>query len=328
MLEKLFDTVDWARSERVEAWQEIVGRSLMSVHMSVDSPDSFQASLASADLGVAQLARLGYSSKIVRRPARLIRSSDPEMYSVALVSRGRQIISQSRREAVGEAGGLVVYASSSPYEVKVDGGHGTARCLVTQVPRPLLPFARDRLDSLLATLLPADEGVGALLAQFLTRLAEDSGSYRAADAPRLGTVLLDLLSALVAHHLDDTAVVPQESRERALILQIKAFVYRHLGDSRLCADSIAAAHHISTRHLHRIFRSNGQTIAAWIREQRLESARRDLLDAALVHQPIHVIAARWGFTHPAAFSRTFRAAYGISPQDFRHHAHVKPGADC
>ncbi|WP_254393699.1 helix-turn-helix domain-containing protein [Streptomyces buecherae] len=36
--------------------------------------------------------------------------------------------------------------------------------------------------------------------------------------------------------------------------------------------------------------------------------------------PIQAIAARWGYTDAAGFSRAFGAAYGMAPSDFRHRA--------
>ncbi|GAA2788117.1 hypothetical protein GCM10010470_23340 [Saccharopolyspora taberi] len=58
----------------------------------------------------------------------------------------------------------------------------------------------------------------------------------------------------------------------------------------------------------------------WIRQRRLERCRRDLTNPHLRQRPVHAIAARWGFTDPAHFSRIFRAAYGLSPSDYRHNA--------
>ncbi|WP_079154627.1 helix-turn-helix domain-containing protein [Streptomyces subrutilus] len=37
-------------------------------------------------------------------------------------------------------------------------------------------------------------------------------------------------------------------------------------------------------------------------------------------RPVHEIAARWCFTNAPAFSRAFRAAYGLSPTEFRRAA--------
>jgi AraC-like DNA-binding protein len=62
------------------------------------------------------------------------------------------------------------------------------------------------------------------------------------------------------------------------------------------------------------------SVAAWIRSQWLEGCQRDLADPALRLTSIHRIAARWGFSHPAVFSRAFRGAYGLSPREYRQQA--------
>jgi AraC-like DNA-binding protein len=58
-------------------------------------------------------------------------------------------------------------------------------------------------------------------------------------------------------------------------------------------------------------------MSEWILSQRLDRCRRDLIDPRLRNHPIHHIAAQWGFTSAAHFSRVFRAAYGLSPRDYR-----------
>nr|WP_316728251.1 helix-turn-helix transcriptional regulator [Streptomyces sp. 11x1] len=92
---------------------------------------------------------------------------------------------------------------------------------------------------------------------------------------------------------------------------------------------IAAAHHISLSYLHRLFQqdSPGETVAAWIRAQRLEGARRDLADPALAATPVHTIAARWGMPRPSDFTRAFRWAYGVSPTGYRVRERASRGPD-
>lgn len=58
-------------------------------------------------------------------------------------------------------------------------------------------------------------------------------------------------------------------------------------------------------------------MAAWIRQRRRERCQRDLLDLALASRPVSAIAARWGWADAASFSRTFRAAYHVSPARYR-----------
>ncbi|MGC5286637.1 helix-turn-helix transcriptional regulator [Micromonospora sp. DT231] len=105
--------------------------------------------------------------------------------------------------------------------------------------------------------------------------------YHAADASRLGAVGLDLATTMLGRHL------------------------------------VADAHHISVRSLHRLFEAEDTTVASYIRDLRLARCRRDLTDPALRSLPAQAVAARWGFPDKAHFSRAFRAAYGITPQEHR-----------
>ena len=75
---------------------------------------------------------------------------------------------------------------------------------------------------------------------------------------------------------------------------------------------------MSLSYLHEVFRGQDATVARWIRRQRLESAYRDLTDPSRAALTIRDIALRWGFKHPADFTRAFRAAYGRTPRELRH----------
>ena len=68
------------------------------------------------------------------------------------------------------------------------------------------------------------------------------------------------------------------------------------------------------------FHDEGLTVAGWIRRRRLEQCRRDLTDPALDARPVAAIAARWGFSSAADFSRSFRAAHGVPPAEYRRSA--------
>ena len=102
-----------------------------------------------------------------------------------------------------------------------------------------------------------------------------------------------------------------------LLLRTMTFIERHLGDAALTPGRIADAQHISTRYLHKLFEAEGTTVSAWIRHRRLHRCSNDLRDPALAGRSVSAIAARWGLPDAAHFSRLFRAAFGVSPRDFR-----------
>jgi len=75
---------------------------------------------------------------------------------------------------------------------------------------------------------------------------------------------------------------------------------------------------ISSRYLQDLFHSERKTVSEWIWLRRLEKARRDLLDPLLSRESITQIALACGFCDLAHFSRRFKAAYAMSPREYRH----------
>lgn len=95
---------------------------------------------------------------------------------------------------------------------------------------------------------------------------------------RVGAAFLDVLSVALAARLDRGDAVPRDSRQHDLLTRIHAFIEERLSDPALSPATIAAAHHVSLRYLHKLFESLEATVAGWIRRRRLERCRRDLLD--------------------------------------------------
>lgn len=325
MIETVFHSGDLAPRDRMAAFNELQLNSVHPMRFVHSEPANFHAIARALDLADVNVVELTCSPSEVVRTPRLIRECDPDLYSVLFPLHGRLVVSQADREAVLGARELALYDSRHPFQIRITGDGGTVSLVRAQVPRAVLPLPRRRLDKALAVSLSGQDGVGALLAQFLTRLIADSASYRATDVPRLSGIAIDLMTASLAHLLDTGAAPPDESGQ-GLFLRIQAFVQRHLPDPELTPRSIAAAHHISVAYLHRLFQRHDTTVSAWIRRQRLERARRDLADPALRFTPVHQIAARWGFNDHSTFTRAFRAVYDVSPRDYRYHVLAPSGA--
>jgi AraC-like DNA-binding protein len=325
----VFRSSDVPARERLDRWRELIDRT-RATDVTTDHTADFQADLHLMELGPVTAWRTSFPSAHLRRTARSVRRADPELYHLTLLLDGGLALVHDAGETVSVGPReLLVDDNSRPCEVHAkgagspaDGGPGLVTGVGVDFPKALLPGRPGQVEKLLGRGLSVQEGTGALLADFLVGLDRQAEHLRTSDAPRLGTVLLDLVSALFAHTLDTEAALPQETRNEVLARQVRTFIRRNLHDPELTPGMVASAHHISLSHLHRVFtqQSQGETVAAWIRAERLERARHDLADPALRALPIHVVAARWGIPRASDFTRAFRTAYGISPSEHRSRA--------
>ncbi|WP_406483177.1 helix-turn-helix domain-containing protein [Streptomyces platensis] len=313
LTEMLFRTDGLPPAERFDCWRDLMSKTLCPMDMNSDRAAQFQAQTRLLELGPVSVWPTIVEPMSWRRTPRLIRQSDPENYHVTLPIAGSVGVTHAGREAVHGPREMHVADTSQPFHCVTGALHAVG----LEVPRKLVPLRKERADLLLTRRLPAEEGYGSLLAQLLGQLAKGTGPYGPADGPRLGLIIVDLLSALLAHTLDQDASLAPETRQRSLTLRIRAFIEDNLGDPGLTPPAIAEAHHISLSYVHRLFQQEEDTLAVYIRRRRLERVRRDLTDPALNDTPIHALAARWGFPRAADFSRVFRRTYGVPPRELR-----------
>lgn len=321
MIETVFRTDDLPKVDRFDYSRELTSDAPLPMDASCDHATAFQLRRRDLHLGAVQVWSMAFTPAVYRRTAKLIKKSDPESYHLCLLLEGSLESTCEGHEAAYDLHDFHVVDSSRPFELRAHSTRGPISCVGIEVPKSLLRLPGDGLNQVIGRPVSGRAGMGALLAGFLTQVTTDTSTYRPADGARLGMVATDLVSALLGHVIeeDDRRPAPDAHR-RTLVLRVKAFIRQHLHDSDLNPGAIAAAHHISVSYLHRLFQADGVPVSAWIREQRLERARREPADPALHAVPVHQIAVRWGFTHHAAFTRAFHAAYGTPPRDYRQQA--------
>lgn len=298
-----------------DSWRRAVSASFVPLHVEADRRAGFEGSmrgkhLASQDLSMIEVAA---SSHTVLRTSELVAVSERKYFKLSIQLAGTGLLLQDGREAVLTPGDLAVYSTDRPYTLAFDDDF---RSLVLMFPHMALDLPPDAMGQITATSMSGSDGLGALVAPFLVRLSENLAAVAGPNGSRLINNALDLVTTLFNGELDLRSAASRDPHQM-LLARIHDYIEVHLPDQALSPGSIAGAHFISTRHLHDLFRELGTTVSASIRERRLERCRRDLRDPVLADQPVTAIAARWGFTDSAHFSRIFRAAYGLPPTAYR-----------
>ncbi|MFG2716055.1 helix-turn-helix domain-containing protein [Streptomyces goshikiensis] len=314
--------------ERFEWFSDLVSREVMPTVISSERPASFHAEAAVMELGELRVSRLAYSPLRSRRTPALIRRSDPEQYQLALVSAGAMSLAQHGNDCDAGVGDLVFWDTSRPSDARSPADDREQQLVILQLPRTVLPLRPRQLDRLLARRIAGGSGVTPVLASFMKSLVDHGDQCTPTQLRQLGAVAADLAAASLAQQLDAEEQLPAEVRKQGLVQQIHTYIEHNLGDPELNPAVIAARHGISVRKLHQLFQAQDEGVHSRIRRRRLERCRADLALPGALARPVHLTAARWGFSGPAVFSRAFREAYGVSPTEFRALSINEAGAGC
>lgn len=313
----LIDTGVVEEQNRVEFWTNASRDAYHPLQIRADGRERFRARMWRDTLASMGMFRVAASANTMTRSRQDIAAGNDESLHFSILLRGHLHKAQQGRASVLGPGDMAVYDTAQPVVLRADEDFDV---LTLKLPRPLL--GRDfnaKASRLTAVRIPGQAGLPRLAARFFcgtaAGLADGSIDHEDTD---LAERVIDLVRRL---YLDlDASPASHPRSRRDLFLQAKAYIQAHLGDPALNPEQVARACFVSTRYLHRVFAGEGHTVSEWIRSERLEHCRRDLLDPAFAHHSILSIATRWGLPSAPHFSRLFHRAYGQSPRCFRQAA--------
>jgi AraC-like DNA-binding protein len=166
-----------------------------------------------------------------------------------------------------------------------------------------------------------------LMQAHMARLCANAGALGRPDvAAHIARATSHLTQALIAS-VDADGPNARAALNEALDARIVEYVLLHLTDPSLTPEIIAAANHVSLRHLYRLWSHNELGLAEWIIVERLTRAAAALASERQQRKPISAIAYSLGFKDAAHFSRRFRSTYGVPPHLWRREAQHQRASD-
>jgi AraC-like DNA-binding protein len=310
----LIDTSTVLPDHRMEAWSDVTARSYHPVGINSLASRPYAGRMLRFDLGTVRAFLVSADPNTVLRTPHGIALGDPEFLDFYVMRRGRCRVSQDDRSSTLAPGDMSHLDSSRPYVMRA---MEPFELVSFSLPKRLLRSQLDAISARTALRIPGDSSLGSLMAPFLSGLVDRLQDGEVAEHhEELSESIFGLLRALAFD--GPGAALPMPST--ALRPRIKAYIDGHLDDPALGPETIAAAHFISVRYLHKLFVPEGASVSEWIRHRRLDRCQRDLANPALAHQTIVTIASRWGLTNGPHFSRLFRSRYGCSPREYRARA--------
>ncbi|MFI5841424.1 helix-turn-helix domain-containing protein [Catenuloplanes sp. NPDC051500] len=259
----------------------------------------FRGRVATRDLGPLRLVSLDTpESACIGRERD---ASDGKNLAVKVMARGRTRITQGHGDAELGPADLMLLDPTRTLRFE-----STAATHVTiLIPRRELRIRPAQIDRLIGVPIDGSHGPGALVSVLARESARSATGFREAEALRSAAAVIELIAVALEARLGDERPAPDERLRN----RIAGYIEARLADSDLSPLSIAAAHHISVRRLHKLFEDQPLTVAALIRSRRLERCRAELSGSG---HTVTAVAARWGFPDPTHFSKLFKATYGYN----------------
>lgn len=303
--------MDPATTDRLDVWRDLIRENFVALDIHAHRDDTFAGSVRSSELGHLKVASVESGPQGCSRTPGLARRDDDVYLQVGLLAFGSATLVQDRRDAVLRPGDFAVYETDRPF---FWGFPGSWELLVFTWPRTSIALDDTASQLLTARTLSGHSGLGAIVGRMLSDLVAAPPELSAAGGIRLADQVADLVTTVACEQIRPEA--PTRATDD-LLRRIDTHIVEHLADPELSPTSVAAAHFISTRHLHRLFAHRADTVAQQIQRMRLDRCRRELIDPRSDTRSITDISRRWGFPDLATFSRAFRTTYRMSPSDCR-----------
>jgi AraC-like DNA-binding protein len=318
----LFSTDDVPAGERYDYWLHHHRDTLdADLHFLTGRHEWFRARCSIHTLGTMEAGVLAYAGSPVatageiRRTAGYVGHQDSYEIKFSIACEHFALTQDGRQAELGP-GDFGIADMTRPSSATAIGRRPKHVVALT-LPRTMLPLPPSQVAKVTAVRMSGRRGASALVSTLLRQIAADAGAYDPAEAARISTAVADLLATALAAGLGLPSAMPPDAQRNMVLRHIYAHIDQHLRDPALCPTTIAAAHHISVRQLHKLFEPEEHTVVEWIRRRRLDRCRRDLSDPALAARSVGAIAAGWGFADTTTFYRLFRVAHGTPPGEYR-----------
>ncbi len=298
------------RADRLDVWRDLIREHFVALDIAADHETGFAGTVQSTAVGHLKVATVDSRTQLFQRTRGLVRRDGDAYLQVGLVTRGEGVVRQDGREALIRPGDFALYETGRPFSW---GLRGDWQLLVFTWPRSSVALDPGASRQLTARTLDGGEGLGRIVGRMLRDLVVSPPVLTPLGAIRLADEVAELVTTVAAEQR--IPELPASAGDR--LSRVIVYIAEHLGDPNLDPRAVAEAHFMSTRQLHRLFAAHGQTVAQYIRRERLERCRRELADARQTAPTITEISRRWGFPDLASFSRAFRSTYRTTPTAYR-----------
>ena len=188
-----------------------------------------------------------------------------------------------------------------------------ARVLAFFLPRSVVESAIPDAESLHGKVVAYNSSLACLLRKHLHAMHKALPAMSDIEADDALHIAAELILAAYSKEASQRNSARAAARA-AMLGRINHYIDTHLYAYELAPETILSRFPVARATLYRLFKQEGG-LHAYIRNCRLREAADELVRSRST--PIADIGGRLGFSYAADFTRAFRRAYGMAPQEFR-----------
>ncbi|NWA28662.1 helix-turn-helix domain-containing protein [Pseudomonas gingeri] len=293
--------------ERFAFWQDVACQTYVRVQCELSGDRPFNVHVAQTDIGNLKFTdhRCNIAMRYTRQ-AQDFREDACSDFQFMLLESGTAHVTQEGRQALLNAGDMVIYEASRPFTVDFPAQH---KSLNFKIPHHLLSPRLTHASELTAITLKGSSPVGQMAAAAIRHSGRLQELPTFSAQNRAGTSLLDMLTTALDVELNHYPTLP--TRHQQLLTTIKLYMMDNLDDAEMNIERIAQRHNVTARTINRLFAQDGTTAIRWLWQQRLNTSHKALCDGHF--KQVTDAALSCGFSDFSHFSRSFKKAFGVCP---------------
>lgn len=298
------------------------GLAGMDVEISKREP-SAQLLRASIQLGTISLFQ--YVGEGVHRACRRwqhIRDDGLDCYVVQLPRSASFTIGHGESMLKVDPGSFAIQSTTRPFQLIANSA--TNPCTPFEsthiwIPGPLLRSRIPQIEEICNSPFEIVRGASKIMITMVEAALQDGPALPPAHSVSFGNEILGAVvrAAETAYEIRGRVATVRETSLSRIFDRAVSFIETNLSDSSLGTTAVADHCRISVRYLHAAFERQGETVAALIRERRLQLCRQVLSNPNGYARSILQISNDWGFSDPAHFSHAYKTRFGITPSKER-----------
>jgi AraC-like DNA-binding protein len=307
-----FDVLAAPPRKQLLAWRERVGHVIDVVPSRAQLELPFRGCIDRFDLGELVFTDCSTDELLLERSiARISRDNVRSFAFHLFLEGGAQLVAvhSAKRQSAPCHGGILALDMDQPVRMLRQG----CRVITLFAPGGLLQEVFPDPAAIHGRVIGPEKPIARLIIERAAALARNIRNMQVEDANRSLRALAELLVAAFGQEAGLSGNTRAVARA-AMFDQVRRYVHANLQDSELTPEGVLDALGLPRATMYRLFRTEGG-LGAYIRHLRLRAAADDLVRFPSI--PVKDIAYSVGFKSASDFTRAFRRAYEVAPNEIR-----------